>query len=122
MKIYFGHSKVDGFEEKYYNPIKGNLEKYGIVLPHDIDHNAYQGREFYKTIDIFIAEVSAPATGLGIELGYADDDKTSIYCIYKKGTKPSGSLRTITNNFYEYEDTSDMIRIIEEIICQNYQK
>lgn len=122
MKIYIGHSKLNDYEKDLYKPVREKLSKYEIILPHEKDSTNYFGREFYKNIDLFIAEVSNPATGLGIELGYADDDKTPIYCIYKKGNKYSGSLTTITDKFYEYKNIDDMIRIIEEIICQNYQK
>lgn len=122
MKIYIGHSKIIDYENDLYKPIKEKLSKYNIILPHEKGMDNYNGRDFYKSLDLFIAEVSAPATGLGIELGYADDDKIPIYCIYKKGTKYSGSLTTITTNFYEYENVNEMIKIIEEIICQNYQK
>lgn len=122
MKIYIGHSKLDDFKNDLYILVREKLSNYNIILPHEKDLDHYQGREFYKSIDLFIAEVSSPATGLGIELGYADDDNTSIYCIYKQGKKYSSSLTTITDKFYEYKDTDDMIRIIEEIICQNCQK
>lgn len=122
MKIYIGHSKLDDFKNDLYIPIREKLGNYNIIFPHEKALDNYLEREFYKSIDLFIAEVSTPATGLGIELGYADDDDTPIYCIYKKGSKYSGSLTTITDKFYEYKDTEDMIRIIEEIICRNYQK
>jgi hypothetical protein len=36
-----------------------------------------------KEVDIFLAEVSTPATGLGIELGFAYLYKKRIICISK---------------------------------------
>ncbi len=55
--------------------------------------------------DLVIAEVSLPATGLGIELGWADYSNTPILCIYEKGSKFSSFLKFITNNFIEYDNS-----------------
>lgn len=57
-----------------------------------------------------------PATGQGIELGWADYAKTPILCIYKKGTDISSSLKFITNQFIEYESVEDMIKEISDFI------
>ena len=116
MKIYVGHSRSGDFKRDLYDPIRKYLNQYDIVLPHENDEETFQGRDFYKNIDLFIAEVSSRATGLGIELGYASDDGTPIYCIYRKGTKYSRSLENITDNFYEYRDVEEMIKIMREVI------
>jgi hypothetical protein len=39
-----------------------------------------------------------------------------IYCIYKKGNKPSSSIKTITNKIFEYENKNDMLDIINKIV------
>lgn len=70
-------------------------------------------------MDLFIAEVSMPATGLGIELGWAYDNNIPIYCISKKGKKISGSLKSITDKFYQYETIEELKKIIELIIEEN---
>jgi hypothetical protein len=44
----------------------------------------YNSRESLKTVDIFIAEVSYPATGLGIEIGFTSLYGKRILCISKK--------------------------------------
>lgn len=68
---------------------------------------------------MLIAEVSLPATGQGIELGWADYAKTSILCIYKKGIQISSSLKFITDNFIEYENEENMISQINDFINLN---
>jgi len=68
---------------------------------------------------LLIAEVSLPATGQGIELGWADYAKTSILCIYKKGIQISSSLKFITDNFIEYENEENMISQINDFINLN---
>ena len=60
-----------------------------------------------------------PATGRGIELGWADLAKTPILCIYEKNVKISSSLKFITNQFIEYENADDMIEKISNFIKNN---
>ena len=87
-----------------------------FFLPHE--DKALNTKEIISNSDLVIAEVSLPATGQGIELGWADYAKIPILCIYEKGTKISSSLKFITNNFIEYEDTNDMINKIRNFITE----
>ena len=73
-------------------------------------------KEIIKDSDLFIAEVSFPSTGLGIELGWADSFHKPIICIYSKGSQPSASLKTISRNFIEYLDKTDMIDKLDKAI------
>ena len=118
MRIYIAHSTNYDYQNELYKPIRedSNMNQYNIIFPHEYEDSSNNTRDFYNTIDLVIAECSYPATGVGIELGWLYDDKKPIHCIYKKNSNVSGSLKFITNNFYEYEDTDDMLRIIEEII------
>ena len=125
MQIYFGHSKDFDYINEYYNPIKENklLQKEILIFPHKNNTNNYNERAFYTNLDLFIAEVSYCATGLGIELGWANDDNIPIYCFYKKGTKPSSSLKSITNNIIEYNSLEELSSNIEQIVIKlNKQK
>lgn len=118
MRIYIGHSKKIDYINELYEPLKKEtfFNEHELLLPHDESEFSSNTREFYKTIDIFIAECSDAATGLGIELGWAYDDNKKIYCIYKKRKKISESLKSVTNNFYEYNDLSEMVNIVKSII------
>lgn len=118
MKIYIAHSKELNYIENLYQPIKNDiqLKNYEILLPHEKSISNYNTRDFYKTLSILIAEVSFPATGMGIELGWAYDDGIPIYCIYKKGTKISSSLKSVTSHFLEYQDDKELLKIIKDII------
>lgn len=121
MKVYIGHSRNYDYEKLLYQPVRGDIElaKYDIILPHESTSASNNSREFYQSLDLFIAEVSYPATGLGIELGWAFDSNVPIYCIYRTGTKVSGSLHAITDRFYEYEDLDQLTQVIREIIDHN---
>ena len=123
-KIYVAHSKQIPYEEELYKPIRQDeeLKQYDIILPHE--NNVYQNhtRDFYRSLDLVIAEASDRATGLGIELGFAFDDNTPIYCIYHKGIVPNNSLHSVTDYFYEYDNSSEMIQTIKNIIQEEKER
>lgn len=123
MKIYIAHSRSYNYEEELYQPIRQSelLRNFEIILPHEISQESNNSRDFYSNLDLIIAEVSYPTTGLGIELGWAFDSNVPIVCISRSGVKVSGSLHTVTDQFYEYENEADLISIITKII-QNHQK
>jgi hypothetical protein len=118
MKIYFAHSRNCDFVKDFYEPIRNDerLEKYNIILPHE-SGGSYNDREFYNDIDVFIAEVSYPVTGLGIELGWASDNPdTAVICVYKSGSKISASLEAVSSDFREYSSTDQFLTIINNVI------
>lgn len=71
MRIYFAHAKNFDYENEYYKPIEENerIKNETFIFPHKNNTNDKFNREFYSNLDLFIAEVSYRATGLGIELG-----------------------------------------------------
>lgn len=121
MKIYISHSSKYDYKNKIYNPIKqSNLVRENtLFFPHD-DNKIVNTKEMIANYDLVIAEVTLPATGQGIELGWADYAKTPILCLYEKGAKISSSLKFITKDFIEYESEIDMINQISKYI-QNKQ-
>lgn len=121
MKIYFGHSKDFDYVNEYYIPIEKNtiLQNETLIFPHKDSTSNKHERDFYTNLDLFIAEVSYRATGLGIELGWASDDNIPIYCFYKTGTKPNSSLRTITDHIIEYNSSEDLSNKIEQIVIEH---
>lgn len=118
MKIYIGHSRDYDYQNKLYSPIRNDkeLQKYEIILPHENNNSILYSKDFYSSIDLFIAEVSLPATGLGIELGFAKRDNTNIVCISNKDTKLSSSLKAVTDKFYTYSSNDELLIIIKQII------
>lgn len=118
MKIYISHSSKYDYTNKIYNPIKNsNLSKSNIFfLPHENKNKVINTKDIISNCDLVIAEISLPATGQGIELGWADYAKIPILCIYKKGTDISSSLKFITNQFIEYENVEDMIEKVSNFI------
>lgn len=121
MNIYIGHSREMDYINELYNPIENSdeLKEFNIIFPHKKSRYSSNGRDFYKDINLFIAEVTYPATGLGIELGWAYDEEIPIYCFYKTGSKISSSLKSVTNNFVEYSSVDDLINGIKNVIYKH---
>ncbi len=118
MKIYFGHSREFDYENEYYKPIENSKKLQGneMIFPHKVGYNNNHTRDFYSSLDLFIAEVSYSAIGLGIELGWAKDDNVPIYCFYKKGFKVSSSLRSVSDYIIEYDSLEELTTRVEEIV------
>lgn len=119
MNISISHSTSFDFERELYEPIKKSfrLRKHNFYFPEDRVKNT---KDVIKFCDIIIADVSYPSTGTGIEIGWASSHDKPIYCIYKKGSKPSFSLKFITDNFYEYTE-NNLTKTIHQII-KDYQR
>jgi hypothetical protein len=120
MKIYIGHSREFNFKDDLYLPLRESRlnSEHEIILPHEIYQEAgdFVTKDIIKTCDVMVAEVSFPATGLGIELGWANAFERPIICIYRKGSKISGSLKIVCKDFIEYTDKEDLIEKLENAL------
>jgi hypothetical protein len=119
MKIYFCHSRDFDFKNDLYKPIRESVlnTQHEIIFPHEDYSSTINTKDVVKNCDVVFAEVSFPATGLGIELGWADIFSVPIVCFYKIDKKISGSLKFITNNFIEYSDLNDLLSKIESFLA-----
>lgn len=124
MNIYISHSRDFAFKEKLYKPIQdSSLSKiHNFIFPHEQSDTLFPTRELFqnKECDLIIAEVSYPSTGQGIELGWASMLDIPIVCMYKEGTKISGSLNAVSHKFLMYTDTQNMIGDITGVV-KNYE-
>ncbi len=119
MKIYVAHSRNFDFKKELYEPIQNSslTKEHTFIFPHSEGGESFSSKELFQNgCDLIIAEVSYPATGLGIELGWADMLKVPVVCIYKKNSKISGSLKVVTDTFLEYLDTDDLITKVAQAI------
>lgn len=117
-KIYVTHSTSFDFKKELYEPIRSSSldSSYEITLPHENSDEQFNSKDYMKDCDLIIAEVSYPSTGQGIELGWANLYGKQIVCIYKIGSKPSGSLKIVSNTLIEYTSQKDMIQNLETYI------
>lgn len=111
MKIYISHSKSFNYEKDLYDVLEASDLNHEFIFPHKDSKVSFNSKDLfkYKGCDLVLAEVSNPATGQGIELGWADVYNIPVVCIYNKGSKVSGSLKVICGNFIEYENGKDLI-------------
>ncbi|PIT93070.1 MAG: hypothetical protein COU06_01925 [Candidatus Harrisonbacteria bacterium CG10_big_fil_rev_8_21_14_0_10_38_8] len=119
MKIYIAHSRSFDFQKELYEPIKNSslAHEHSFIFPHSESSELFNSKELFQGgCDLVIAEVSYPAIGLGIELGWADMLKIPVVCIYKKDSKISGSLKAVTDTFLEYSDSEDLIAKVAQVI------
>jgi nucleoside 2-deoxyribosyltransferase len=115
--IYFAHPREINYQELY-KVLKKNFsgDKINLILPYE-NKVFSDSKEFLKNkCDLVIAEVSKKATGLGIELGWANLFEIPIVCFYQKGNKMSRSLGVICDQFFEYEDLDDFGEKTKEVV------
>jgi hypothetical protein len=118
--IYLSHKK--GALESKYHLIEEALLPFcnSVYFPHAGKvRNSIEVYKEYNT-DLILAEVSEPATGQGIELGWANMLNIPIICLYKNNmqiphkepykAKPySSSLKEVSSQFIFYEE--DILKI-----------
>lgn len=119
MKIYVGHSSDLDFRDELYRPLKKSslYQDHEVVLPHEDPDQIFDSRGFLsERCDLFIAEVSDPSTGLGIELGWADTYDVSVVAIHRKGSEISSSLKEVCDEIKAYEKPGEIPEtVLEEI-------
>jgi len=111
-KIYIGHSRDErlNYKQKLYKPLEFLLrEHHVIILPHNIDEVTVNSKEIFPTCNLFIAEVSYPSTGLGMELAWAHSLHVPVLCIHKTDCKPSTSITNLFQHIIAYVDKNDMV-------------
>lgn len=119
MKIYVGHSSSMNYREDLYKPLKQSKlnEEHELVFPHEETEEKFNSKQLLEEeCDLFIAEVSNPSTGLGIELGWANLLDIKTICIHKQGKRPSSSISEVTEIIEPYEGKDQLISTIQNLI------
>lgn len=121
MNIYVAHARSFDFKKELYEPIRQRSlsDEHTFVLPHETSNEPFDSKEYLQhQADVVLAEVSEPSTGLGVELGWADIYGVPIVCLYRKGSRISGSLQVVSKNFVEYSNNKELISGIKLILNQ----
>jgi hypothetical protein len=110
MNIYISHCGSYDYENKLYKPIKESslATIHHFFLPHEPQNIDTDAVIELKHTDVLVAEASFPSTGQGIELAQAKAANVPIVCFYMADTKPSSSLRFVTDRIIEYIDMPDL--------------
>ena len=120
MKIYVGHSKAFDYMNELYLPIiNSNInEKVEFIFPH-LSDKTFNSKKIIEEADLFIAEISIPSLGLGVEIGRAEMQNKKILCIYKETAQIPSSIKYVNVELLSYRDKNDMIEKIEKYINEN---
>lgn len=120
MNIYISHSGAYDYENELYKPIKeSELSKiHSFFLPHEPENMDTDAKKELKHTDVLVAESSLPSTGQGIELAQADAVGVPIVCFFKTGSRPSSSLRFVTEKVVEYSDIHDLFTKLQAELDQ----
>lgn len=118
MKLFFSHYRHTDYETELYEPLRKSALSgtHELILPHE-HGSVVKTKDEIKNADVLFAEVSHSATGIGIEIGWADAFGKPIVCLYKRGVKPSNSLQFVTHEFIEYESSDDLVTKIEAYLA-----
>jgi hypothetical protein len=117
--VYVAHSTRFDYENELYRPLRtiedGELR---FIFPYETTREPLPTKDIIKNCSGVLADVSLQATGMGIELGWADMYGKPIAVIFKRGTKITKSLGFVTNRFLEYEDLGDILQELRELLLQ----
>lgn len=118
MKIYCAHSSLFDFHNLFYKVLdtgfRGSANTF--IFPHQSPNILANSKEDIRTSDFLLAEVSYPATGLGIEMGWADSFDVPILAVYQAGKIPSKSINILTESVAEYTSSEELINIVRKFI------
>ena len=119
MKIFISHTKNIDFVNDLYRPIRESAlnDEHDLFLPHE-DGKKINTKEQIQSSDLIISEVSFPATGSGIEIGWADAAGVPLLCVYKEGSDISGSLKYLTDDFIEYSSPEDLVQKLTSFLSK----
>jgi hypothetical protein len=118
MRIYVCHSRHSNFLLELYDPIKSSPLATTHEFHFPYDNKEAKSKDVIKESNLLIAEVTLPGTGLGIEIGWADSFGVPILCISKKGSIISNSLAYVTNDFFDYADSHELIEKLTEFLSK----
>ena len=121
MKIYVGHSTKYDYKNEIYKPLLDSIlsKKVEFILPHNTD-KTFNSKEVIENSNLFIAEISEPSLGLGIEIGRAEMKGKKILCMCNDKDKVPSSLKHVNVDVITYSDKNDMIKKIEEYVYNNF--
>ena len=122
LDIYVTHSSKMDYKNKLYNPLLASkiAKENNLILPRLPQFSSLDTKDILINSDLLIAEVTYPATGVGIEIGRAEVSGVKIVCLLKKGEKASRSVTRICEDIIEYDSEKEMIFKVTNYIKENF--
>ena len=108
--VYVAHSKDFPFESDLYEPIRKSIlsKQYHFIFPHE-GGKLVNSKESITSCDIFLAELSIPGTGMGIEIGWADMLGKPILTFHQASKDPGRGISFVAKEVIPYQNVNDFI-------------
>ncbi len=118
--VYIGHSREFDYENELYAPLKASelAVQYHFIFPHDENGDEFISSRDLKDVDLFVAEVSFPSLGLGIELGFSHLYGVKTVCLHKTTSKVTSALKHINCTVLTYNSTAELLERIKNALLQ----
>lgn len=119
-RVRIGHSTSYDYQTQLYDVVR-SLKKLPadvtISLPHEYGCTDGCTRTFLaEGCNLFIAEVSAPSTGLGMEVAYAHAAGVPVVYLHHADCTPSSSLKMVSNTFLSYASRAELAAHLRDLI------
>ena len=116
MKIYVGHSTDFNFEQELYQPLMHSRisDRHKLIFPHRSEFT--NSKKIIRECDLILAEVSYPSTGLGMELGWAEEFNKDVICIHREGEKPSSAIQVVSADVKIDRNEDEMIDVVADAV------
>lgn len=113
MKIFVAHASSFDFRKKLYEPIRASAlnSEHEFILPEE-PGDIWNTKEVIESCGAFVAEVSVPSTGAGIEIGWANAAGVPIIAVHEKGSAPSAVIPYVSKMTFEYDSSAGLIEKI----------
>ena len=119
MQVYLAHATSFDYQQELYAPLQQlSIPQVKLIFPHLQTAQPIHSKQLIAASHLILAEVTYPSTGMGIELGWAEQLVKPIYALYREGCTYSSSLKLITTAIYSYQDVQQLCAIVREI-CEN---
>lgn len=120
MKIIVTHASSFDYERELYTPLKKAVEgtTHELIFPNVWHEQKKSSKEFIKSSDLVIGEVSYPSTGQGIEFGWADMLNVPILFLREGGARSSSSLKYLKGEYIEYANSADLTQKVKAFLAK----
>lgn len=122
--IYISHPNSIDFRAALYEPLRRSslAQTCRLVLPHEVhdDPAAFPTKQIIaEQVDLMVVEASAPSTGSGLELGWADANDVPIVAVHQPGTRVSRSVKMVAADVHEYRNGRDLAATIAAAVAKH---